>query len=245
MNESNEIIPEMPVEQQAARMSALQRIAGVFSAPQKTFADIAANPTWVVPFIIVIVLSMVLTHFLREAIIEDYKSSPAYERLMEDERLSIEQAERARDMQIAGMRNFAWAGAGVSTVLAMVLSTVVLLFVGNIILGGSAKFRRIFSLFCWAGLIGLLGYLLRFPIAFQKTTMKVYFSPAVLLPPGAEESALFKIAAALDIFVIWRVILLAIGFAAIYRFTFGKSLATVGSLYVLLVLSSIVLGGIF
>lgn len=245
MNESNETIPETPVEEQAPHMSALQRIAGVFSAPQKTFEDIAANPTWVVPFIIVLVFSMALTHLLKEAIVEDYKSSPAYEKLMEDDRLSVEQVERARDIQIAGMRNFAWAGAGVSTTLAMVLSTIVLLFVGNIILGGSAKFRQIFSLFCWAGLIGLLGYVLRFPIAFQKTTMKVYFSPAVLLSPGAEESALFKIAAALDIFVIWRVILLAIGFAAIYRFTFGKSLATVGGLYVLLVLGGVLFGSIF
>jgi hypothetical protein len=240
MNETNESIPESPLEDQTAQMSTMQRIIGIFNAPGKTVADVAANPTWVVPFIIVIVISMALTHLMREAIIADHKSSPAYENLMENDRMTIEQIEQARDMQISGMRKFAWVGAGATTAIAMVFSTVVLLFVGNIILGGSAKFRQIFSLFCWAGLIGLVGYLLRLPMALDKLTMKIYFSPAVLFPAEAEETALFKIAAALDIFVIWRIVIIALGFAAIYRFSAGKSFATVGGLYTLLVLGGVV-----
>ena len=39
-------------------MSEIARIAGVFFEPKKTFTDIAARPTWILPVVIAIVISL-------------------------------------------------------------------------------------------------------------------------------------------------------------------------------------------
>jgi hypothetical protein len=75
--------------------------------------------------------------------------------------------------------------------------------------------------------------------------MKTYFGPAILFPTEAEESTLFRIAAALDVFSLWRIALLTIGFAAVYKISMGKSATVVGALYVLLVAISVVFAGVF
>jgi len=75
----------------------------------------------------------------------------------------------------------------------------------------------------------------RLPIIMQKVTTKVYFSPAAFFPDSAEKTALFRIASALDVFVLWRIAILVIGFAALYRFSLGKSAAIIGLLYAVMV----------
>ncbi|TKJ41464.1 hypothetical protein CEE37_02570 [candidate division LCP-89 bacterium B3_LCP] len=245
MNESNDT-PEVTITQEEKpHLSPLQRLIGVFSAPKQTLEDIAIRPSWVLPFILTIVITIGATHVLREAIVADFKTSPAYDKLMENDQLTVEQVERARDMQITGMRNFAAIGGGIATVLAIFVVAAILLFVGNVVLGGTGYFKQTLAIFCWSGLIGTLGYILQVPISLQKLSMKVYFSPAAFMSAEMEETALFKIAAALDVFVIWRIIVLAMGFAAIYKFSMNKSLAALGGLYALFVLIVVVSGGLF
>ena len=41
-----------------AHMSAFSRIAGVFFEPGKTFADIAAKPTWFLPLLLIVIATM-------------------------------------------------------------------------------------------------------------------------------------------------------------------------------------------
>ena len=247
-NENDRPNPDVVSEQAdqiPAQLNILQRIIGVFGSPQKTFEDIAARPNWVFPLILLVLVALLTTQIMAPAMIADFKSGEQYEKLMQNEQLTPEQIERAAEMQISAMKNFAGIGAAVSTLIICLLAGAVLLFIGNIILGGEAKYVQIFSMYCWGGLIGVLGSILRLPLAVQKMSTKIYFGPAVLFPAGAEESAGFKIAAALDIFLIWRVVLLAVGFAAIYKFTFGKSITALCVLYALLVAISIVFSGVF
>jgi hypothetical protein len=73
--------------------------------------------------------------------------------------------------------------------------------------------------------------------------MQVFFSPAVLLSQESQGTFLFNVMAALDIFIIWRIIVIALGFAAIYKYSLGKSLTTIGGLYILQVVIRALLGG--
>ena len=243
MNESNEEIQVPSAETKPESMNLLQRVIGVFNAPKQTFEDISARPDWVFPLILMIVVTIIMTQLMVPAIIEDYKSSERFEKFMTSDQLTPEQAESAQGMYISTMKKFTAVSAGVTTAISSILAAAILLFIGNIILGGNAKFRQIFAIYCWGGLVGLLGLILRTPLALGKMSTKVYFSPAVLFPLEAEETVLFKIAAALDVFIIWRVILLAIGFTAVYKIAFGKSMATLGGLYALLVIISLAFSG--
>ena len=245
MNETDETIQTPPEGDEIRPMGVLQRTFGVFNSPQKTLEDIAARPNWLFPLILIDLLSMVGMQVVMPALLEEMKTNPHFEKLLDSGQLTPEQYEQARENQLKGTKSFAAVGAGITTILATIFVTAIILFAGNVIMGGSAKFAQVFSIYCWVGLIGLLGFLVRIPIQLQKLSMKVYFSPAVLFSSEAEQSALFKIAAALDVFLIWQLVVLAIGFAALYKFPFGKSLAMLSSLFALRVAGGIILGSFF
>lgn len=246
VNENDqEGFPQAATTEPSEAMTFWERIIGVFGSPGKTFRDIAERPTWVFPFILMILATAIMTQVLIPAIQADYTSSEQYDKLLSNDKLTPEQIESAQKMYLSYVKNFSAISSGIYTAIASVLATAVLLFAGNVILGGNAKFRQIFSIYCWGGLVGLLGLLIRIALSLQKMSMKVYLSPAILFPSDAEETTLFKIAGALDVFLVWRIVLLAIGFAAVYKIAFGKSLATLGPVYAVFVAIGILFSNLF
>jgi hypothetical protein len=102
-----------------------------------------------------------------------------------------------------------------------------------------------FSVFLWTGMVNLIGGIIHIPLVLKQNTMKVPFGPAAFMDPEASETALFRAASFLDVFVLWRVILIAIGFSAIYRFSIGKSMGVILGLYALLIAVSVTFMGLF
>ncbi len=221
----------------------MERLTGIFASPMRTVADIAARPNYTAPLIIVLLAVLVLTQISLPALLSDAEG--AIEKSLERQNLPADQMERARDIATAYTRNFSAISAALYTLVASILASAILLFTGNVVMGGKANFRQIFSIYVWTGLVGVLGYILRTPLALSQGTMKVFFGPAVLLPAESEQTTIFRILAALDVFTLWRVALLALGFAAVYKLSKGKSFAALGSLFALLVILSVALGGIF
>lgn len=245
MNKTAEPANEQAEASQPERLNIFQRAAGVFASPQQTFADIARRPDWITPLIFVVLATVILTQLSVPAILSDYATSDQLEKMIQRRNLTEEQTDRAMEMARTQMKNFSAVSAGVGVILISLVTAAVLLFMGNIVLGGAAGFKQVFAVYCWGGLVAILGYLLRIPLVLQQVTTKVYFGPAVLFPADAENTPLFKVAIALDVFILWRMALVAVGFAAIYRFSLGKSFATVGGLYVLLIAISVIFSGIF
>ena len=67
----------------------------------------------------------------------------------------------------------------------------------------------------------------------------------MLFDPSEADTVMFKIANAVDVFALWRVVLWAIGFGVVYKFTQGKSYAVVGAWYVIWIVVSIALSSLF
>jgi len=242
--ESNPELAATPEsEAQEKPLNFMGRLTGIFSAPMKTLADIAARPNYMAPLIIILVGVLILTQISLPALLSD--SETAIEKSLEGRNLPPDQMDRAREISMSMTRNFGAISATLYSLISYILASAVLLFIGNIVLGGKASFRQLFSICSWTGLVGLLGYIIRVPLALSQGTMKVFFGPAVLLPTEAEQTTLFRILAALDVFSLWRAALLALGFAAVYKISKGKGFVAVGSLYVLQVVLSVALGGIF
>jgi hypothetical protein len=229
--------------QEPARLSLIQRFVGVFTSPLETFEDIAKRPDWVFPLLFAVIATMLITQLLVPVILADTQSSPSYQKLMERDDLTADQLEQMQALQTKSVTYFSALGAGLMILLMSLLVAAVLLFVGNILFGGKATYKTMFSIYCWSGLVGVLGYLVRFPLALSRGTMKIFLGPAVLFPPEAQDSTLFNLAASFDIFVIWRIILLAVGFTAVYRFSLAKSGAILGGMFVVQVIASLLFQG--
>ncbi len=224
-------------------MSDPQRLLGIFVNPMRTFRDIAARPSWVVPLLILVIGTGLLTQWALPVILADAKPliEQQFDKLQEQKKMSEEDAAQAAEMGWTFAKYTSAAFKGIGTGLYSLIVAAVLLFIGSIVLLGKSTFRHLFSVAVWTSLVSVLSFLIKVPLALHKGTMEVYLSPAMYLPQGSEKIVLFQIAAALDVFALWQVVLLAIGFSAAYRFSLGKALGTLGGLYVLLVGFSIIM----
>jgi len=240
MEEENQVL-----DQESKNLNVMQRIVGIFMSPQKTLEDIAAKPTWVVPLVLTVIVSIVITQVLVPVLISDAQNNESWQKMISNPDLSPEQLDQMQTMQKKGIENFAAIAAGVTVAFYTLLGAAILLFVANILMGGKANFKQIFSVFAWTGVIGILGYLVRMFLSLSAGTMQVYLSPAIVMPDSAKETFLFKFLAGLDIFIIWRIILLALGLTAIYKFTYAKSFVTLALLYLLMMSVTIFMGGVF
>ena len=92
-----------------------------------------------------------------------------------------------------------------------------------------------FSVYTYASLIGMFGLLLRIPLILSKQTADVHFSLASFMSPDQSKTILYNILKGFEIFSIWQFIVLAIGFAVIYKFSMKKSGWTMAVLFLITV----------
>ncbi len=243
MNEKTPIPDEFSAPPEPRSMGLLQRFIGIFTAPQATLNDIAQRPDWIVPLVFIALATFLLTQWIVPAVVQDAK--PEIEKRLAQREIPAEQAEQITEASLRNIRSFSAVSAGVGTIIVSLITAAAILFIGNIVLGGKSNFLQIFSVFMWTGLVSILGFLLKVPLILKQMTTKIHFSPAAFFPAEAETGTLFRIAAVFDLFTIWRIVLIAIGFSLIYRFSMRKSIAVLGGFYLAFAFIRILLAGAF
>jgi hypothetical protein len=120
----------------------------------------------------------------------------------------------------------------------------VLLFVGNVIFGGEAKFKTVFSVVCWSGLLTLFTSSVAVPLMLSRGEM---VSPTSLAFLGGEDkgTAWYFLTSQVDLFYIWWLVVMGLGFAAIYKFANQKGLVTVFACWAVYLVLSMGLKAIF
>lgn len=211
------------------KLSAFQRVTGVFTSPGKTFVSMAQNPSWIVPVVIIAVVNLIFIFTVRDILTEEtliQQEEKMIERGMESEQI---------DQALAATEKFLKYGApAMGVVFPLVLLLViagVFLFVGNVILGGSATFKDVFSVTAHSWLVLSLSALVVLPIILSKETMQVTFSLAALMSEESRETFLYQLLAKIDLFWVWWLSVQSIGLATIYKMKTQKMATVVVILY--------------
>jgi uncharacterized membrane protein len=234
------------VPQEEKPMGGASKIINLFFEPKKVFASLKIKPTWLIPFIIVSLLGMVYYYYAYPFIMgEQIAKIEANEKIPAEQKGAI-----IEKMQGTGHPP-AWQ-LGISPIGALfylAIASAVLFFIFNVLLGGDSTFRKVFSVYCYSGLVGIPATVVKLPLTLVKKSTDVQTNLALLLSPDAKGSFLYSIFSSFDIFVIWQVILISMGMAVVYKFTPKKSYTTVFVLWIIWVflksgLSSL-LGGMF
>ena len=116
-------------------MGIFEKIVGIFVSPKETFEALDRKPSWLVPFIITAVMTLGMTILVRDIGMQDLIAKY-----------------QARDMPQEVIDRIVSQSQGVGKYIQMVLIPVatlaiwaifaaVMLFCGNTLLGGSAKFN--------------------------------------------------------------------------------------------------------
>lgn len=196
------------------------RCVGVFWSPGETFADIARKPDFIAPLIVLTVASL--------AFVETMLMRIGVDRVL---RLSLQQGGQAAKMtpeqvqqtiqRTGTIVGIVWQAAGAlgPTIYLLVVAAFGLLVV-NAIFGERTPFKRIFSVTCYASLPSVLGSIMSIAVMFFGDPE--HFNPAspapyslgFFLDPATTSKALYSLANSLDIFVIWFLVLNAIGLSA-------------------------------
>ncbi len=215
---------DQPRVQEPARLGPFARLTGTLFSPGETLADVNRKPTWIGPLLIAIVTTVVFSLFY------DWRVKPDY---LEITRQQMKARVRNGEMPPEEtIKQAASISSKINWVYAVVFPPIGYLFVsgvfalGMLLMQAQTTFKKILSVVAWTscavGIVSVIVVAASVMIRDIDTLKDVpwYYASrysatnlAALLP---SDSAVVKaITASLDVFTIWRLILLAIGLAAI------------------------------
>ena len=213
-----------------------ERIAGVLFAPAETFADIARHPDILAPTLMIIIIGYACTAMVMPKMdFTEMIAMQSSQMRKQNPNIGEEQLAQIERISIATAKVFGWLSPIILTIwYAIVAGALLLAFK---IFGGQGTYKQAFSttLYAWMPLV-LFSILMAIIVmargTFDVTTAAtlVKSNPAFLVDMK-EQPVLFSLLSALDLFTIWTVVLLIIGFATMTRTSIGKAAAIVLSLW--------------
>jgi hypothetical protein len=257
---------EQAPPQEPARIGWAGRLVGTLFSPGETFQDVNRKPTWIAPLLISIAVSLAFSAFFEWRARPDWDR---FFQTMIEKRLGKPMKELPPDQQAQINKQIEWqkkfARADFSSPLLILLGlakfaiyyaaafliSAGVFAVGLMFMQAKATFKKTLSVIAWSWCATTLVYLcvtaaslmvrdneslrdlnLADPAGIVPTNL------AVALPSGTSPF-LSSIAGSIDIFSIWYLILLAIGFAAIAgakKFKPGRTATLVFGVWVFAIL---------
>jgi hypothetical protein len=219
------------------------RIFGALFSPDETFASIARRPTWVAPLLVLIVLS-ILSGFLLAPRVD--WAAPAREAMEARRDVTPEQMDRAVRMGGAMGKVIAYFGPLFLVIVMLIVAGILLLAFR--MFGGEGTFGQAWAATLYANMPNVIKSIAVIVILVIRGTTQmspmalptlVRSNLAFLFDPKDNPMA-FSLAANVDLFSIWVLVLLIIGFAHLARVSKGKSAAIVISLWIVKDLLSLI-----
>ena len=201
------------------RINPFGRIIGVFTSPKQTFASIAERPSWVAPMLLMIVLATAVGAMLNTKMNwGDYIRHKA-----EENARFAQMSEEQKDQAVAGQVKF-WTtfsyGVGVVAVpLSALIFALIYWGAFNLFRGAGLRYGQAFAITTHAFLPTAISSILALIILPLKsygdvdpenvvaTSLKAYL-------PDSAPKALIALGGSLELFFIWCLVLVAIGFSA-------------------------------
>ena len=227
--------------------SSFGRIFGVLFSPKPTFASIVRKPTWILPLLLIVVVSVGVVFTFgqrvgwRSFMIRQDQQNSRTQKQMES------MTEEEREKLIATQTKVAPIVAYVAVVLLPFISAVVvgavLMLAFNLIHGTKIAFVPSMAIVSYSWVPGIIGALLGIVIIFLKDPSTVDLDHLVASNGGAfvAEDApkwMLTLFTAFDLFAFWNIILMAFGFSAAdpKKISFGKALGTVVGVWLIYVI---------
>jgi hypothetical protein len=215
-------------------MTELARLTGIFWDPKPVYEDLAARPRWWAPILLTTVIAL--------AYLAAFSHRIGWEQFLEQEfrtnsrlqQIPVEQQREiiARQAKIVGVTSY--AGAALGTLVVCVAVAGVFLFAFRTFGGAELSFRQSLSVTAYSFLPNALASALAIVVVTQADPADfdlrnpLMLNAAWLAPPEGVPAWLRTLAASLDLFSIWTLLLLALGYSvAARKVRYAKSLALV------------------
>ena len=234
----------IPAREPQAAISPFGRIVGVLFSPKATFADIVRKPSWLLPVAIMIVLGILTAISLnqrmnwRDYVSQQIEKSPRASQLTPEQK----QQQIEAGAKIAPISTY--ISVPLVPIVGLLVVTLVMWGAYNLLGGANTDFKTSLGIVSHAFVPSYIASLLFLVVVFLKPVGSVDLenpvatNVAAFLPEGVPKW-LDVLCKNVDVFVIWYLLLIAIGFAATNpkKLKGGKSFTiafTVMAVYVVL-----------
>jgi Yip1 domain len=199
-------------------MGLLSRFIGIVTSPKATFDAVVAHPRWfgmlaLVTIVVAVCVTLPMTTEAgRQAALDNNV------RQMENFGMQVSDemyANMAKGMRFAAYQTFVsvlLAGPIISAIIAGILYGVF-----AVLMGGQATFKQLFAVYVHSTAVSAVGQLFTGPLNYFRGSMSSATNLAVLLPMIDEQSFVGRLLGMIDLFIIWWLVLLAMGLAVLYR----------------------------
>ena len=185
----------------------------IFSSPTKLFTSLKEKPKWTKPFIIVLIV-IALAASVSVMLTKDTMIT-RQEEVLKERGASDDQIEQSRKI-MQGPLPIVFGGISGAIVVGIILLlfTVVLnLFIP--VFGGASGFKSVLTVVSFSALIKVPSAVLKtILIAITKSPF-VTTSLAIIAPSLEKTSFVYQLLAGFDFFIIWEMILVAIGISIV------------------------------
>jgi len=242
----------LPVAAEARQMSSPARLVGVFYAPRKVMADLVREPhfilAWVVQAAVGLAFGLVALHRVgATAMAEQILRAKLHGQEMDTQQFAAQVQTIARFLP--WQFRFSW----VFVPLQMVLFAAIFFAAANFLMGLQVRFKQVLGMVSHALLPMALLYALATGVyavhpdpASIPLENPVASNAAYFMDPASSGAVLMTLAKRVDVFVIWSVILLGLGLAALSRKEKpGNGLAVSFTLWGVFVLVTVAFAALF
>jgi hypothetical protein len=234
-------VTPMPTPEPAAEVPLSQgaRILNTFIAPSKTFTDLPRNGSWWAPWLLISVVSLIFVFVMGKQIgfLQITKNSITQSSRAEQfDKLPADQ--QAQQLQVgATITRYISYSLPVLNLIIFVVIAAVLMGVFNFAAGASVPFKTSLAIVVYGSLPGIIGAVLGIvsmfagvdPAGFNAQN-PVATNPAYFMDPTGNKF-LYGVASALDVFIIWNIVVMGIGFACNSKVKRSTAIAIVAGCY--------------
>lgn len=201
-----------------APMNLFARFIGIITAPRPTFASVVAHPKW---FGMYVLTAVIIAFFAALPMTTEAGKQAALDQQVSSmESFGMEVSDETYEQLRRRTEYTAYTTAGSVLVFSIIVALIlagILWAVFNAAMGGDARYKQILAILIHAGVISALGQIFTGPINYFRGAVTSATSLGALMPVFDEQSFVGRLAGMIDIFIVWWLIVLAIGLAVLYR----------------------------
>jgi hypothetical protein len=219
-------------------MGLLSRFIGIITAPKATFQVVAAQPRWLGMLLLTTIILAAATTLPMTTEAGKTAALDTQVRQMENFGMQV------NDEMYAQMRQRMAYSLYTTPISILVIAPIMSVIMAGVLfgiftmMGGQASFKQLFAVYVHSGAIGSLGQLFTGPLNYFRGSVSSATNLAVALPMLDEHSFIGRLAGMIDVFIIWWLVVLAIGLAVLYRRRTQPIAFTLFGLYAVIILAA-------
>ena len=221
--------PVVPVESpssEAPQLSFGSKLWYLFVDPRKTFASIVPNHTWIILWLLVAAIT-ICAYMPIKGIVKQSQMQKVEEQLKSNPQVSEQQrAEILEKMESRFDSPFSLLFIPAVQLIMLFIVAGILLFLGNIILGGNCGYLKMLNAYAWTMMIVIPGSIVTVPMMMAKGSMDVSLGLGVLT--SADTGAfLKKFLTSFELFGLWQVWLSSVAVSVLAKIPSKKAFVAV------------------